>query len=153
MPKITFIGAGSTVFAKNLIGDILTYQELADSTLTLFDIDAERLHTSAVVARKVAAALGVHPTIEATTDRRCALDGADYALCMIQVAGYKPGTVIDFAIPPATACAKPSPIRSASAGSCAGCAPSRCCWAYAATWNSCAPMSPSSIASRPARHG
>jgi alpha-galactosidase len=51
------------------------------------------------VARKLAGALGAHPTIEATTDRRRALDGADYAICMIQVAGYKPGTVTDFEIP------------------------------------------------------
>jgi alpha-galactosidase len=99
MPKITFIGAGSTVFAKNLIGDILSFPELAGSTISLFDIDAERLRTSEVVARKLASTLGAHPTIEATTDRRRALDGADYAICMIQVAGYKPGTVIDFEIP------------------------------------------------------
>jgi alpha-galactosidase len=99
MPKITFIGAGSTVFAKNLMGDILSYPELADSTITLFDIDQERLNTSEIVGHKIADALGIHPTIEATTDRRAALDGADYAICMIQVAGYKPGTVIDFEIP------------------------------------------------------
>jgi alpha-galactosidase len=99
MPKITFIGAGSTVFAKNLLGDILSFPELAESTVSLFDIDAERLNTSAVVARKLAAALGAAATIEATTDRRRALDGADYAIAMIQVAGYKPGTVVDFEIP------------------------------------------------------
>ena len=99
MAKITFIGAGSTVFAKNLIGDILGFPELANSTISLFDIDAERLRTSEIVARKLAATLGANPTIEATTDRRRALDGADYAICMIQVAGYKPGTVIDFEIP------------------------------------------------------
>jgi alpha-galactosidase len=99
MPKITFIGAGSTVFAKNLIGDILSFPELAGSTISLFDIDAERLRTSEVVARKLASTLGAHPTIEATTDRRRALDGADYAICMIQVGGYKPSTVIDFEIP------------------------------------------------------
>ncbi len=99
MPKITFVGAGSTVFAKNLMGDILGYPELADSTLTLFDIDPDRLCTSEIVAHKVANALGAHPRIEATTDRRAALDGADYAICMIQVAGYKPGTEIDFEIP------------------------------------------------------
>jgi alpha-galactosidase len=99
MPKITFIGAGSTVFAKNLIGDILGFPELAGSTISLFDIDAERLRTSEIVARKIAAALGANPTIEATTDRRRALDGADYAICMIQVGGYKPGTVVDFEIP------------------------------------------------------
>ncbi|HNP85952.1 MAG TPA: alpha-glucosidase/alpha-galactosidase [Kouleothrix sp.] len=99
MPKITFIGAGSTVFAKNLLGDILGFPELASSTISLFDIDAERLHTSEIVARKIASTLGANPTIEATTDRRRALDGADYAICMIQVAGYKPGTVSDFEIP------------------------------------------------------
>ena len=99
MPKITFIGAGSTVFAKNLLGDILSFPELADSTITLFDIDAERLATSEVVARKVGKAVGASPTIETMTDRRAALDGADYAINMIQVAGYKPGTVVDFEIP------------------------------------------------------
>ncbi len=99
MPKISFLGAGSTVFAKNLMGDILSYPELADSTLSLHDIDEERLHTSEIVAQKVAEATGAHPTIEATLDRRESLDGADYAISMIQVAGYKPGTVIDFEIP------------------------------------------------------
>jgi alpha-galactosidase len=98
-PKITFIGAGSTVFAKNLMGDILSFPELAEATISLFDIDAERLATSAVVAKKVAQALGARPAIEATTDRRAALDGADYAICMIQVGGYKPCTVTDFAVP------------------------------------------------------
>jgi alpha-galactosidase len=99
MPKITFIGAGSTVFAKNLMGDILSFPELAESTISLHDIDPERLRTSEIVAHKVADALDVKPTIEVTTDRRAALDGADYAITMIQVAGYKPGTVIDFEIP------------------------------------------------------
>jgi alpha-galactosidase len=99
MPKITFIGAGSTVFTKNLLGDILSYPELAGATISLFDIDPTRLRESEVIARRVAQALGARPVIEATTDRRAALAGADYAICMIQVAGYKPGTVIDFEIP------------------------------------------------------
>lgn len=99
MPKITFLGAGSTVFAKNLLGDILSFPELAESHISLFDIDPERLRTSEIVARKVGQAFGAHPTIEATTDRRKALDGADYAISMIQVGGYKPSTVIDFEIP------------------------------------------------------
>ena len=99
MPKITFIGAGSTVFTKRLLVDILSFPELANSTISLHDIDPERLQTSEIVAQKVAQFLGVHPTIEATTDRRTALDGAEYAICMIQVGGYKPGTVIDFEIP------------------------------------------------------
>jgi alpha-galactosidase len=99
MSKITFIGAGSTVFAKRLLVDILSFPELANSTISLHDIDEKRLRTSEVVARKLAQALDAHPTIEATTDRRAALDGADYAISMFQVAGYEPGTVIDFEIP------------------------------------------------------
>ena len=99
MPKITFIGAGSTVFAKNLMGDILSFPDLKESTFVLYDIDEERLRTSEVVAHKLAKALDANPTIEATTDHRAALKDADYAICMIQVAGYKPGTVTDFEIP------------------------------------------------------
>lgn len=99
MPKIVFIGAGSTVFAKNLMVDILSYPALSNSTITLHDINDERLETSAVVAHKIADALNVHPKIEATTDRRAALDGADYAITMIQVGGYKPSTVVDFEVP------------------------------------------------------
>ncbi len=99
MTKITFIGAGSTVFAKNLLGDILSFPELAGAEIALFDVNAERLKTSEIVAHKVADALGAKPTITATTDREAALDGADYALNMIQVGGYKPSTVIDFEIP------------------------------------------------------
>ena len=99
MPKITFIGAGSTVFAKNLLGDILSFPELQDAEICLFDIDPVRLRTSEVVAHKIADFFGAQPRIEATADRRRALDGADYAISMFQVGGYKPGTVVDFEIP------------------------------------------------------
>lgn len=99
MPKITMIGAGSTVFARNLLGDILSFPELAGSTISLFDIDPERLQDSQRVAASLAETLGVRPRIEATTERRRALDGADYAICMIQVGGYQPATVVDFEVP------------------------------------------------------
>jgi len=99
MPKITFIGAGSTVFARNLLGDILSFPELSGSTISLFDIDAERLHTTEMVAHRLSKAVGAQPVIESPLDRRKALDGADYAICMFQIGGYKPGTVIDFEIP------------------------------------------------------
>ena len=99
MPKITFVGAGSTVFAKNIMGDVLMHPELAGSTFTLYDIDAKRLATSERVAHKVAASLNAAPTIEATTHRRQALDGADYVICMFQIGGYQPATVVDFEIP------------------------------------------------------
>lgn len=99
MARIALIGAGSTVFARNLLGDILSFPELADSDIRLMDIDPYRLHTSEIVAHKVAEALSARPAITATTDRRQALQDADYVICMIQVGGYKPGTVIDFEIP------------------------------------------------------
>ena len=97
--KITFIGAGSTVFAKNLIGDILSFPELADSTICLFDIDQERLKSSEVVARRIARTLGAPAKVEATTDRSRAFAGAAYAINMIQVGGYRPCTVTDFEVP------------------------------------------------------
>lgn len=99
MPKITLIGAGSTVFAKTLLGDILSFPELAESTISLYDINAQRLRTSEIAAHKVAKFLNVRPSIEATIDRRAALDGTDYAITMFQVGGYEPGTVIDFEVP------------------------------------------------------
>jgi alpha-galactosidase len=98
-PRIAFIGAGSTVFAKNLIGDILSHPELATARLALFDIDPERLAATEAVARRIAAGLGAGAAIEGTTDRARALDGADYAFNMIQVGGYRPCTVTDFEIP------------------------------------------------------
>ncbi len=99
MPKITLIGAGSTVFAKNLIGDILSYPELSNAEIALFDIDADRLRTSELMTRQLALALNAGPVITATLDRKKALDRADFAISMFQVGGYKPSTVIDFEIP------------------------------------------------------
>jgi alpha-galactosidase len=99
MTKIAMIGAGSTVFMKNLVGDILHEPLLKDAEISLMDIDEQRLATSEIVAGKVAEALGARPRIRATTDRRKALDGADYVVTMIQVAGFKPGTVVDFEVP------------------------------------------------------
>ena len=97
--RITFIGAGSTVFARNLMGDILSLPELSDATIVLHDIDEERLAVSEVVGRKIVATLGVSAKIEATTDRLVALNQANYVITMFQVGGYEPSTVIDFAIP------------------------------------------------------
>ena len=98
-PKITLIGAGSTVFAKNLIGDILSYPELSETRFSLYDIDAKRLAESEIVARRINQALGTRATIEATTDRARAMDGADFAINMVQVGGYRPGTTTDFDLP------------------------------------------------------
>jgi alpha-galactosidase len=99
VPKIAFIGAGSTVFARNLLQDLFTFPELHGSTISLMDIDPGRLADTEAVATLLASSAGASPTIEATTDLRQALDGADYAINMIQVGGYRPATVIDFEIP------------------------------------------------------
>jgi alpha-galactosidase len=100
MPKIAFVGAGSAVFTKNLVGDILSLPELRDSTtFALMDIDAERLRTAEVVAGRLVEAHGSSARVEATSDRRAALDGADYVVTSFQVGGYKPSTVIDFEVP------------------------------------------------------
>jgi alpha-galactosidase len=99
MPKIAFLGAGSTIFAKNLLTDILTFPELAGSTVALHDIDPVRLETTLQVGKMVAGVLGVNPVLEAHLDRRAALEGADYAIGMFQVGGYEPCTVTDFEIP------------------------------------------------------
>jgi len=99
MSKISLIGAGSTVFAKNLLGDILSYPELSKSEIWLHDIDPKRLHTSEIVANKIAERLGIEPEIFSTLDRVETINGADYVITMFQVGGYKPATVTDFEIP------------------------------------------------------
>jgi len=99
VPKITLIGAGSVIFARALLQDILSFEELRDSEISLHDIDEERLRVAEVMANKVAAALGAHPKISASLDRRQALEESDYAINMVQIGGYKPCTVTDFEVP------------------------------------------------------
>ena len=99
MPKVTLIGAGSVVFAKNLLSDCLSYPELSEGTYVLYDIDQERLRTAEKMAHQVAKAWNAKPTIVATTNPVEALEDADYAINMIQVGGYEPCTVTDFEIP------------------------------------------------------
>jgi alpha-galactosidase len=99
-PKIAIIGAGSTVFARKLIGDLLRFPALGEGiTLALMDVDPERLSTSEVMARRVAEACGARGGVEATGDRRAALDGADYVIACFQVGGLNPATIVDFVVP------------------------------------------------------
>jgi alpha-galactosidase/6-phospho-beta-glucosidase family protein len=97
--KITLIGAGSVVFAKKLIGDLLQFPELSDATLCLMDLNPERLRVAEIMTRKMIAALKVKAKVVATLNQRAAIKGARYVICTVQVGGYKPGTVIDFEIP------------------------------------------------------
>ena len=100
MTKIALIGAGSTVFAKRLIGDVLLTPELAgDIQIALHDVNAERLVTSQIVTRRIAEQLGLKTSVFASINRLEVLDKADYVIFMMQIGGYKPSTVIDFDIP------------------------------------------------------
>ena len=102
-PKITFMGAGSTIFAKNILGDTMLTPSLQHSHIALYDIDNKRLKECRLVLdslnkninksrAKVTCHLGVK-------NRRAALKDADYVINAIQVGGYEPSTVIDFEIP------------------------------------------------------
>ena len=98
MTRIAFVGAGSVEFTRDLLGDILTFPELADATIALHDIDHERLEAAEAMARWTAGELGAPAAIEAHLDRRAALEGCDHVVNMIQVGGHA-ATLIDFEVP------------------------------------------------------
>ena len=98
-PRITFIGAGSTVFMKNIVGDVLQRPALAGATIALMDINPQRLEESAVVVRKIASTLGVPAKVETYTDQKKALSGADFVVVAFQIGGYDPCTITDFEVP------------------------------------------------------
>ncbi len=97
--KITFIGAGSTIFMKNIIGDALHYPALSDAQIALMDIDETRLEQSALVARKMISSMNVGARVSTYTDQRAALEGADFVIVAFQIGGYDPCTITDFDIP------------------------------------------------------
>ncbi len=101
--KITFMGAGSTVFAKNVLGDVMLTESLRESDIALYDIDSERLEQSYIMITalnrninenkaKVSKYLGVE-------NRKAALKGSDFVVNAIQVGLYDPCTIIDFEVP------------------------------------------------------
>ncbi|HNY86611.1 MAG TPA: alpha-glucosidase/alpha-galactosidase, partial [Candidatus Hydrogenedentes bacterium] len=101
MPKIAFIGAGSTVFAKNVLGDCLLTDVLRDARISLIDVDPVRLRDSEAMVRNLSRTLGASAAVEAfpASEAARALAGADYVVNAIQVGGYEPCTVTDFEIP------------------------------------------------------
>jgi len=99
MTKIAFIGAGSTVFMRNIVGDALHFPALAGAEVALMDIDAARLDQSVAAAERLVAAHGAGASISRHTDRRAALNGADFVVTAFQIGGYEPATVTDFEIP------------------------------------------------------
>ena len=99
MTTITFIGAGSTVFTKNIAGDILQRPALANAEIRLMDINPQRLAESELVVGKLAQTLGVPATVTTFSDQRAALDGTDFVVCCFQIGGYDPCTITDFEVP------------------------------------------------------
>jgi len=99
MTTITFIGAGSTVFTKNIAGDVLQRPSLAGATIRLMDINPKRLEESKIVVAKLIQTLDVPAKVETYTDRRRALEGADFVVVCFQIGGYDPCTITDFEVP------------------------------------------------------
>ena len=89
MAKIAIIGAGGYVFPLRLVGDLLSFPELRDITLSLMDVDPGRAERTAVAARALVAHHGFPTRIETTTDRRQALAGAKYVIVTFQVGGIE----------------------------------------------------------------
>ena len=101
--KITFVGAGSTIFAKNVLGDVMLTEGLQEAHIALYDIDAERLADSQVMLQNLNRNINHNrATITAhlgTDERRTALRGATFVVNAIQVGGYDPCTLTDFDLP------------------------------------------------------
>ena len=85
MPRIALVGAGSFVFARRLVTDLLTWPSLQDATIALMDLDASKLETMAALARRMIVQAGTQAQVESTTDLRAALAGADYVTVAIRV--------------------------------------------------------------------
>ena len=103
MLKITFMGAGSTVFARNVLGDVMSTEALRRCEIALYDIDPVRLEESnrilCTINRNINESRAVIKTYLGVEQRKEALRGASFVVNAIQVGGYEPCTVIDFEIP------------------------------------------------------
>ena len=126
MGKITFMGAGNTVFAKNVLGDCITTDAMREFEYALYDINPQRLEESYQMLSNINRnANGGKAQVVKYTDRLEALRGAKYVINCIQVGGYDPCTLTDFEIPKNMACARPSATLMVSAACSAPCAPFR----------------------------
>ncbi len=99
MIKVAIIGAGSVVFAKNLTGDILSFDEFKNASISYMDIDPDRLDTAVRMGKKVAQAVGANPArVTGTLNRRKAIEGCDFVINTVQIGGFN-STLVDFEIP------------------------------------------------------
>jgi len=102
MSKIAFMGAGSTIFARNVLGDCMCSQALAESEIALYDIDRDRLRESEAILGAINRGKGGKARIKCylgVEQRREALKGSDFVVNAIQVGSYDPCTITDFEIP------------------------------------------------------
>jgi alpha-galactosidase len=102
MLKITFMGAGSTVFARNVLGDCMCSAALKDAEIALYDIDGERLKQSEAILQAINRGQGGYAAIKSylgVENRKASLKGARFVVNAIQVGGYAPATIADFEIP------------------------------------------------------
>jgi len=99
LSKITFLGAGSTVFAKNVLGDVMLTPALQGFEIALFDIDPVRLNDSENMLNNIKKTSGSTCDVKSYSDRKDALRGAKYVVNAIQVGGYDPCTITDFEVP------------------------------------------------------
>ena len=103
MVKITFLGAGSTIFAKNVLGDVMLTEALCDSEIALYDIDEGRLEDSFLLINALNKSINnSRATVKkylGVENRKEALRGARFVVNAVQIGGYEPSTVIDFEIP------------------------------------------------------
>ncbi|NRF62902.1 alpha-glucosidase/alpha-galactosidase [Vibrio coralliilyticus] len=97
-PKITFIGAGSTIFVKNILGDVFHKPALKSAHVALMDIDEIRLEESHLVVSKLMNSAGATGTISCHLDQKEALQDADFVVIAFQIGGYEPCTVTDFEV-------------------------------------------------------
>ena len=101
--KVCFLGAGSTIFVKNIIGDMMLTKSLAESHVALYDIDKQRLNDSRLLLENLNATINKNrmkiTNHLGTQSRKTALKNADFVITAVQIGGYKPATVTDFEIP------------------------------------------------------
>ena len=110
-PKIAFIGAGSTVFMKNIVGDVLQWKALKGAHFSLMDINRQRLLESEMVFNKLVSSLEVQATCSVHSDQKEALTEADFVVVAFQIGGFEPCTITDFEIPKNLVCDRPLPIQ------------------------------------------
>ncbi|EJE1252122.1 alpha-glucosidase/alpha-galactosidase [Vibrio parahaemolyticus] len=97
-PKITFIGAGSTIFVKNILGDVFHKSALKNAQIALMDIDEVRLEESHLVVKKLMESAGATGTISSYLNQKEALRDADFVVIAFQIGGYEPCTITDFEV-------------------------------------------------------